>query len=246
MKNLFAIFAIVLSIAFGAQARTETFRLKVGPFDKLAVYDNIHVVYHANPDSTGYVVYRADEGLADAFLFSNAKGTLKIQIANENVSISELPELHVYSDYLTQVENSSDYTVKVLSNTSVPRFTARMMGNGEIVADNITAGEVEANFVTGNGIIALSGICEKAVYKMVGAGTIQADEMKAKNVACKIMGAGSIGCWANDKLDVRGIGSTRIYYKGSPQVKKVGGGKLVPLDIKDEGDANRDIAQRHK
>ncbi|MDE6409927.1 MAG: DUF2807 domain-containing protein [Muribaculaceae bacterium] len=245
MKRFFAILALILCILVPAQAHTETFRLKVGQFDKLAVYDNVHVVYHANPDSTGYVVYRADENLADIFLFSNVKGTLKIQLASENVSLPNLPELHVYSDYLTQVENSSDYSVKILSNSSVPRFTARMMGNGEILADNIKAGEVEANFVTGNGIIAISGNCEKAVYKMVGAGTIQADEMKAKNVNCKIMGAGSIGCWANDKLDVRGIGSTRIYYKGKPQVKKVGGGKLVPLTQEDEGESERDVAQ-HK
>ncbi|MDE6682601.1 MAG: hypothetical protein K2J87_04170 [Muribaculaceae bacterium] len=86
MKNIFAILAFLLCILVPAQARTETFRLKVGQFDKLAVYDNVHVVYHANPDSTGYVVYRADENLADIFLFSNVKGTLKIQLTSENVS----------------------------------------------------------------------------------------------------------------------------------------------------------------
>ena len=43
------------------------------------------------------------------------------------------------------------------------------------------------------------------------------------------MGGGTIGCWALDKLECRGIGSTRIYYKGEPEIKKVGGGKLFPL-----------------
>lgn len=243
MKKFFTILAIVLGFVLSAQARTETFRLKVGQFDKLSVYDNVHVIYHAHPDSTGYVVYRADESLADVFLFSNVKGNLKIQVSTENVSVPDLPVLHVYSDYLTQVENSSEFSVKILSNTAVPRFTARLMGNGEIIADNIKAGEVEANFVTGNGVIAISGKCEKAVYKMVGAGTIQADEMNAKIVNCKIMGGGSIGCWANDNLDVRGIGSTKIYYKGKPKVKKVGGGKIFPLTPEEEDVLNQKVAQ---
>ena len=242
MKKIFAIFAFILGVLLPVQARTETFRLKVGQFDQLAVYDNVHVVYHAHPDSTGYVVYKADESLADVFLFTNNKGTLKIQVATENVSIPDLPVLHVYSDYLTQVENSSEYSVKVLSNSSVPRFTARVIGNGEIVADKIKAGEVESHIATGNGVIAISGTCEKAVYRMMGTGTIQADEMKAKNVNCKIMGGGSIGCWAADKLDVRVIGSTKIYYKGSPQVKKVGGGKLLPLNPDKEEELNSKVA----
>ncbi len=243
MKKFFAIFAILISLVLPAQARTETFRLKVGQFDKLAVYDNVHVIYHANPDSTGYVVYKADESLADIFLFTNSKGTLKIQVATENVTVPDLPVLHVYSDYLSHVENSSEYSVKILSNQSVPRFTLKQMGNGEIIANNIKAGEVEANFVTGNGVIAISGICEKAIYKMIGAGTIQADEMKALDVNCKIMGGGSIGCWANNRLEVRGIGSTKIYYKGTPQIKKVGGGKLFPLTPEEQEELDQKVAQ---
>ncbi|MDE5807798.1 MAG: DUF2807 domain-containing protein [Muribaculaceae bacterium] len=226
-----------------AQAGTETFRLKVGQFDKLSVQDNVSVIYHAKPDSTGYVVYQADEDLADVFIFTNNKGNLRIQVATDKVNAAPLPVLHVYSDYLTCVENSSDHSVKVTSNSSVPRFTARMIGNGEIIADNISASEVEANFMTGNGVIAISGECGNATYKMVGTGTIQADEMKAENVNCKIMGGGSIGCWVLGKLDVRGIGSTKIYYKGDPKVKKVGGGKLFPLDQQAEEELNEKVAQ---
>lgn len=231
MRRILAIFAIICAVFATASARTETYRLQVGQFDRLSVYDNVPVVYHANSDSTGYVVYRSQEDLADVLIFSNTKGNLKIQIATEKIQdVKDLPVVHVYSDYLTSVENSSELSVEVLSNNSVPHFTARLMGNGEIVANDIKAGEIEAQFMTGNGVISLSGNCDNAVYRMVGTGTIQADEVKANNVKCKIMGSGSIGCWADNHLDVRGIGSTKIYYKGSPTVKKIGGGKLFPLD----------------
>lgn len=228
MRRIFSLFAFFLTFIMASTA-THTFRVKVGQFDKLSVFDNVHVVYHANPDSTGYAVYKADESLADVFIFTNEKGSLKIRTATEEVTEQHLPVIHVYSDYLTCVNNSTEFCVRVLSNAPVPRFTARLMGNGEIIAENIRATEVEANFVTGNGTILLSGKCNSALYRMVGTGTIQADELKADKVNCKIMGGGNIGCWAQERLDVRGIGSTRIYYKGKPKIKKVGGGKIIPL-----------------
>lgn len=241
-RSLFPILAIILSFALPGFAKKENFRLNVGSFDKLTVYDNVHVVYHSHPDSTGYVTYQADKELADAFIFSNTNGNLKIQVTTDNVTLSDLPEIHVYSHHLTTVENSSDNSVKILSNGKVDKFTARVIGNGEIIADNISTPEVVADIATGNGIIIISGTCGNAVYKMLGAGTIQADEMKSESVKCKIMGGGTIGCWAKNKLDIRGIGSTKIYYKGEPKIKKVGGGKVYPLTFSEKEQINKRIA----
>ena len=81
---------------------------------------------------------------------------------------------------------------------------------------------------------------------MVGTGTIQADELKADRVNCKIMGGGNIGCWATESLDVRGIGSTRIYYKGKPKIKKVGGGKVLPLTAATEEELNTEVEEHEK
>lgn len=234
MKRIISLLTIACAFAISMFAANETYSLNIGQFDKLNVSDNVEVVYHCNPDSTGYVVYSAPKNLADAFIFSNTKGTLKIQVSTEEVYRENLPVLHVYSDYLTSVISSSDLPVTIYSLSSVPTFYAKLIGNGKIVANEVKANEVEANFVTGNGEIIIGGSCKLAKYKMVGAGTIQADEMKADAVQCKVMGAGNIGCWPVDKLDVRGIGSTKIYYKGSPEVKKVGGGKLFPLSEEKE------------
>ncbi|MDE6787366.1 MAG: DUF2807 domain-containing protein, partial [Muribaculaceae bacterium] len=60
--------------------------------------------------------------------------------------------------------------------------------------------------------------------------TIQADRLEAVNVNCKMLGNGSIGCWPVEKLKIMGIGNTKIYYKGSPEIEKKGGGKLFPLE----------------
>lgn len=231
MKKVLYIIALLSVWVANAVAADgiNTYRLNVGAYDKLIVSDNVNVIYRCVADSAGYVVYKGTEDFADAFIFTNNKGTLRIQVSTEDVGKPDLPTIYAYSDYLTDVENSSEFTVRIQSECAVPKFTAKMIGNGRIFISGIKATEVNGQFLTGNGKILIEGKCEKANFTMLGTGVIQADELKAETVKCKIMGGGAIGCWAIEKLDSRGIGSTKIYYKGDPKIKKVGGGKLFPL-----------------
>ncbi len=103
------------------------------------------------------------------------------------------------------------------------------MGNGSLVADDVRATKISASIKSGNGTITVAGHCEEASLNMLGNGTIQADRLEAEKVSCNILGSGTIGCWTTVDLKVRGIGSTKIYYKGDPRIKKSGGGKLFPL-----------------
>lgn len=209
------------------------YELEVGAFDRLTLYDNASVVYRSVPDSTGFIAYEGVEDFADAFIFENSDGNLKIQVSTEDVGKPGLPVIRVYSDFLTSVENSSDSIVRIEASTPVPKFSAKLIGNGTILANGINASDVRATIVTGNGTISLDGITRKAQLKMIGTGIIQADRLKADDVRCSVVGNGQIGCWAIEKLDVRGLGSSKIYYKGKPSIKKVGSGKIFPLDSGD-------------
>lgn len=220
--------AAMLSMAAGAEEIKE-YTLDVGQFDKLNITDDVNVVYRCRPDSTGLVSYKAESDFADAFIFTNKKGTLKIQVNTEDVGKPGLPTLYVYSDFLTEVTNSSNYVLTVEEPAPTPVFKIKQIGNGKIEVEEVRSTTVNATLATGNGTIVVYGTCQKADLTMVGNGLIQADLLKAADVSCKILGAGSIGCWPVANLDVRGIGSTRVYYKGDPVVKKVGGGKLFPL-----------------
>ncbi|MDE6669619.1 MAG: DUF2807 domain-containing protein [Muribaculaceae bacterium] len=227
-----ALFLLFISIAVISPARAQQmhdYRLKIGQFDKLKVTDDVNVVYRCVPDSTGYVYYRGNERFADAFIFSLNKGSLRIQVSTEDVGQPDLPTVYVYSDFLTEVENSSDFKLTILSPAPCAEFKAIQIGNGAIVVDDIRATKVTASLATGNGTLNLSGSCEQAVFRMVGVGMIEADMLRANSVSCKILGNGTIGCWPLERLDVKGIGSTKIYYKGSPKVRKTGGGKLFQL-----------------
>ncbi len=225
----FIILSLLIAAMVPCAAQEKTYRLDVGRFDKVKITDNVNVVYRSVPDSTGMAVFTGEEEFANAFIFSNSKGKLRIQVNTEDVNNPDLPTLYIYSDYITEIENSSEFTAIVENTISVPTFSAKQIGNGKIVSTDLKAGTVEAHLATGRGTIVLTGNADKAKFKMVGTGMIQADGLEAFDVNCSILGTGEIICYAVKKLDVRGIGTTKILYKGNPEIKKVGGGKVFPI-----------------
>lgn len=232
MRKIILLVTLLMATAYVATAQEtlEEFKLKVGSFSKLKVSNSINVQYRCDRDSAGLAVFKAPASQAKCFLISNnGKGQLKVETALMEPPVAKLPTLTVYSEFLTEAENAGDSTVVIKSVAACPEFKVRQIGNGRIVVDNITATNVNAFLNTGNGTIVVSGSCQKATLKMVGTGLIQADELNAQDVTCKILGSGSIGCWPMYNLNVSGIGSTKIYYRGVPTVKKRGGGKLYQI-----------------
>lgn len=233
MKKLLTLLLALVSLSAAAQSqKLNDYVLNVGQFDKIRIDDNVNVVYRQDPDSTGCVSFRAGEEFADAFIFTVNNGTLRVQVTTEDVDKEGLPTLHLFSDFLTSVNSSSAFNVLVTDLAPCPELKIKLEGNGTITVDEIKATKLSAGLNTGNGSINLSGDVSQATYSMVGTGTIQADRLRAAKIDCRIMGSGTICCWPLEKLCVKGLGSTKIYYKGDPAVKKTGGGKLfrIPED----------------
>lgn len=228
LKALTILIALAGCLCAGAETLHD-YVFSVGDFDRLSVLDNVNVVYRCVPDSAGYAAYRGERDFADSFIFSNKKGDLHIQVTTEDVGKAGLPTIYVYSDFLLSASNSSDFTLRIESPTPVSQFKCSQIGNGSVIVEGLRATRAEGMLNTGMGKVTISGTCKTAVYKMVGTGSINADRLKAEQVQCTIFGSGSIGCWPLQQLKVKGLGSTKIYYKGSPTIKKSGGGKLIPL-----------------
>lgn len=214
--------AIAALIATALTLRGETYSINVGEFTRLKVVEAINVDYRCNPDSAGMVIFRTDlPDAASAIGMSNNKGELTISFTvplNEMKPVP-LPTVTVYSSFLTKVENSGDSLVRVLSVQPCPEFAASQIGNGRIVVRDIKATQVKARINTGNGQVILFGKCEEASLKMTGAGTLQADGLEAQTVNVGAYGTGSIGCCPEKLLKIHGLGSTKIFYKGSPEIR---------------------------
>ena len=221
---------MLLPLCALAAERVTVYSNYCGPFDKLEVTDNVNVVYECNPDSAGYVRYTGARRFADAFILTNSKGKLKVQVNTEDVNDPDLPTLHLYSNFLTSVSNSSERKLEVRSLAPCPQLTVKQIGNGTIAVDGIDSDRVKGIIATGNGQIVLSGVAREAKFVMVGTGTIQADLLRADVVECRVAGTGTIGCWPLESLNVKGLGSTKVYYKGDPVVKKGPGVKVMSLN----------------
>lgn len=224
---------ILLSLCFlGASASgLVKYELKVNEFHELKVVDAIRVVYSSSTDSAGMAVFTCPSEQASALMFNNKGGKLSMQISTESVGSKDLPVVYVYSSYLNKIENSGDSLVKALRIAECPKFTATLIGNGRLSVPDIKATEVEAAIKTGNGTLVIGGKCQKANIKFVGTGVIQADELEAVDVSVKAHGTGSIGVWPQKELSVSGVGSTKVYYKGNPEIKnRTVGVKTLPLE----------------
>lgn len=222
---------IIAAVLLGAlQISAREFTLPVGQFSKVSVDDNVNVVYVGADGTPSRVVYEGDQKYAKAFIITHKGNKLRIQVETMYVDDPELPTLYIYSDFLENASLSSQSTLTLKSVAPGSNLDLSVMGNGAIVADGIRATKVGAAIKSGNGTISISGHCQTANFNMLGNGTIQADRLEAVTVNCKMLGQGSIGCWPTEELKVRGIGTTKIYYKGSPKIDKKGGGKLFPLE----------------
>ncbi len=201
---------------------------QVGPFDAISAQGGVKVTYRCEPDSAGLAVIVNPEG-ADGVEISVKKGLLTIKNQDESANFANWPEVRVYSAYVTSLSSEKNARIEALLQTTVPEFSATVSGNGLIVAKGVDCTSAKLSLSTGAGKIEASGKTVELSCNLVGTGSIEAADLRAEIVKCRAMGTGSIGCQAIDTLDVTGLGSTRIFYKGNPDVKKTGAARLSRL-----------------
>lgn len=215
-----------------AQEKRHVF--EVGNFTQLSLVDNINVNYRCNADSAGMAVVKCTQDVADHLMFSlSSKGRLSIQVEDEYERTGHLPTITIYSSSLAEAENSGDSTLRLSGLPPMKTFKVRLTDNGKIIARGVRASNLELRILSGKGKIIADGSCDALALWLVGTGEIQADNVRATAVSCRIMGTGSIGCYVDGgELKVNGSGTGKVYYKGEPSkvsVRKLGTIKAIPM-----------------
>lgn len=230
MKKIITLI-LILAAALPACAQKKKYELNIGDFSELTVADNLRVTYRCVPDSAGMAVLRVEPVRVPALVFENNKSKLKI-LNDSQVPDSVFGEIVVYSHALTNVTNWGSELVVVDSIAPIARFKARVVGNGKITARHIHTSHMDAAVQAGHGRIYLNGTTTSASYQLLSTGSIEAGDMRAAQVKCRMYGTGSIDCWATDALNVAGLSSGTVYYRGEPaNVKNRSVGvKVVKVD----------------
>jgi hypothetical protein len=232
-KVLISILLLVISITAFAQEMRHVF--KVGDFTRLALIDNVNVNYRCNADSAGMVSVTCTQEILDHLMFSlSSKGKLSIQVEDEYERQGHLPTITVYSSIIEEAENAGDSTLRIMGLPPMKAFKVRNIDNGKVIAKGLRASKLELQILSGKGKIIADGSCDDLAIRLIGTGEIQADNVKATTVTCRIMGTGNIGCDVNGgELKVSGSGTGKIYYKGQPSkvtVRKLGTIKAIPME----------------
>lgn len=227
----------ISALALCAAAETQT--LKVDRFQKVRVIGPANVDCIYNPDSVGYIIVNAPRSAEISWIEASVKGDkLKVESRlpdNLRQGVepipADLPSARIYTNYLTEVSNEGDSIVRVITATNVPAFTARLIGNGYMSIRGIDTDKLRVELLTGRGTIAVKGRAQTEEISLAAVGTIEADGVEARSVKVNLVGTGNIGCWAVDKLHVRGTGSGTVYFRGTPEIKKhTLGISLQPLE----------------
>lgn len=231
MKRLLILMAAT-GMALTAICSGRWHELKVGAFASLEVVNNIRVTCKFLPDSVGYVRFFTDEERADAVILDKSKPTrLKVMASPDFADkTAQIPHIYVYTDMLESVQSDSEKEVRVLGPAKCMKFKAVLIGNGLLEVTDIDAHRVIGVLATGNGKVRLTGRGEDTLLKLTGTGTIEAHDLSADKVTCHVFGGGEIYCFPKE-IVLKGLGSTRVYYRGTPEkITKSGLGKLLPLE----------------
>lgn len=222
----------VTAITAGAQTPVKQhYAVNMGDFGDLRVVDALNVEYHCNQDSAGYVVFDCEPDMAPMILMSNKDNTLRLQVQND-VPVPRLPVVRVYSTWLLSAENSGDSTLVVNSPAAGSSLKLRVIGNGSVVAKGLHANIIEGKIDTGRGRLFMQGVAKWIKLRTVGTGSIEAGQLKADRADIFIGGTGSVDCNVADELTVKGLGSGKVYVKGTPHVKNrtLGTVKVVNIE----------------
>ncbi len=235
MKRILTNIILMITVALASNAQVTHRVVKLADFTRLAVVDDINVEYRCNPDSAGLVVFDATQEVADALMFTvSNKGRLSIQVNDFFESRGNLPSLTLYSSTLDEAENAGDSVLRISKLPPLKSFKVRLLDNGKVIVRGVRASQLELQILSGKGKIIADGSCDDLSLRLVGTGEIQADNVTATNVSCRIMGTGSMGCNVNGgDLKVSGSGTGKVYYKGTPNkvtVRKLGTIKAIPME----------------
>lgn len=228
MKRI--ILSIVSALAVILSAGARVYEVETGEYTKLKVPDDLNVVYEPSSGQKATARFEIDDKLADALMFvNNGNGELKVMISPDFIDKNiTLPPIYLSSEFLTSIESSSLSTVQISHLPRQAYLKAILFGNGTLILEDIDVAKFTAGSMTGHGTIQVSGKTDDALLKVAGAGHIDANALQAQKVSCHVFGSGQIHCSPIDELKLKGLGSTTVYYSGSPQkIKKQGIGKLV-------------------
>ena len=184
-------------------------------FDKIDLEGgyNVHLMQGEQSD---IVVTTAEEN-QDKFKIWVDNGVLHVTTRSKTITTDEV-KLDITIKELSNINIEGGVFLTTKGFIDVEDLNISVQGGAHIKMQ-ITARQIKAR-AEGGVNMEFEGVVDEFIASTEGAGNIDADNLKAKRVNCRVTGVGNASVYATEELDASVEGLGKISYRGNPTINK--------------------------
>lgn len=220
--RLIFILSVFSILSISANANTphdEDWKSKTYEFDNFTeIYiEGGYKVFLVQGNEDKVIVKASDDDVFDYLKIKNVGNKLSFRVDEDCFNYDRII-LYITFKKLKKIKIEGGVRLKTKGYLDLNDFDMYVAGGAKIEL-NIKADNVQ---IVGEGgmLFELDGVAESLDIKITGAGNIDADELRAKDVTIKIEGVGIASVYATETLDAKIEGVGTIKYRGNPKVTK--------------------------
>lgn len=221
MKRLSLLFILTLFVTtvFAVPPQYEDWDSKTYKVDD---FSEVHLeggyrVYLIQGDENKVVVKASDDDVFDYLQVKNWGNELKIDVEPDHYDYDRIV-LYITFKKLEKLKIEGGVRLKTKGYLDLDDLEMYVAGGAKIELD-MKARNV--NILGEGGVLfELEGIAKSLDIKITGAGHVDAEQLKTKNVSIKIEGVGTGSVYATETLYAKIEGVGKVKYDGDPKVTK--------------------------
>ena len=216
---IFSVFFLTISSVNANTKHDEDWESKtyeVGEFTDIYL-EGGYKVYLIQGDENSITVKASDDDVFDYLKIRNNSDELSLKIERDHFDYDRII-LYITFKKLEKLEIEGGVKLKTKGFLDLNDFEMYVAGGAKIELD-IKAENIEI-VAEGGVLFELAGVAKSLDVKISGAGHVDADELKSKDVSFEIEGVGTGSVYATETLYVKIEGVGKVRYHGDPEVTK--------------------------
>lgn len=216
---LFSVFSILATSINANTAHDEDWESKtyeLGNFTEIYL-EGGYKVYLIQGNENKIIVKASDEDVFDYLKIKNVGDKLSLKVEKDCFNYDRII-LYITFKELKRLKIEGGVKLKTKGYLNLNDFDMYVAGGAKIEL-NMKANDVRI-IAEGGMLFELDGVAESLDIKIAGAGNVDADRLRTKDVTIKIEGVGTASVYATETLHATIEGVGNIKYRGNPKVTK--------------------------
>ena len=162
-----------------------------------------------------------DKELIDNLRVNEKNGVLKVtHVLKINIKNKKKLTLYISSPTIVSIDSDGVGNWVMKGKVKADNLKIEFDGVGNFEAFDLESNKIKVDY-EGVGNLSLGGSANFLVIESEGVGSVNAENMRAKNAIIKSSGVGSVKCYASESIDLTNSGVGSITYYGNPTVKNM-------------------------